>query len=460
MTAPAARSSWFRRLGLRSRLMIIGVSGLVVAVSACGIALFTVLTVAVDRTLDNEAAAAISDITALINRGTPPDPLPISGAQVVQIVDASHRVVGGSVTADRLTPLLHADELARAVAGESITVPGNRAGLSGPLRVTAATAGPAGSPLTVIVAQQLSDITRSIDVLRTALLISAPLLLAILAVIAWHAIGWTLRPVEALRRGAERISGSGRAELLPVPPSNDEIAALAITLNQMLERLAAARGRQRDFVADAAHELRSPVASIRVQLEVAQRLGSIDATTAAVLTDVERLSSLVDDLLLLARADADNRPPANPTLFNGRELLTEIVTARANPGRSVEVRDGPAVEVFADRGEISPAIGNLYDNAVRHAASSVLLRVVATDEDVLFEVVDDGPGIPPADRERVFERFTRLDDSRDRDAGGSGLGLAIARELASRAGGSITLTAVDAAPPFGLRAQLRLPRSR
>ena len=165
--------------------------------------------------------------------------------------------------------------------------------------------------------------------LRNALLITFPLLLAGLAAVAWRVIGWTLRPVEELRVGAERISGAAREERLPVPPAADEIRALAVTLNGMLDRLSAARWRQRAFVADAAHELRSPLASIQAQLEVAERLGEGGALPAELLVDVHRLSALVEDLLLLARSDADIRGPAKVSELDAYALLVGLAEQHA-----------------------------------------------------------------------------------------------------------------------------------
>ncbi len=453
-----SRSRWFLRLSLRVRLMMIGVSGLAIALAAGSTILYTLLDITVNRTLDNEAAATADDVAALIGRGTPPDPLPISGAQVVQIVDSAHRVVDGSVNADRLTPLLHPDELARALTGMPVSVSGSRTGVSGPLRVSARAAGPASASVSIVVALQVSEIRRGLDVLRLALLISAPILLALLGLIAWYVIGWTLRPVEALRKGAQRISGTGQTERLQVPESADEIAALAVTLNEMLDRLSAARRRQRAFVADAAHELRSPLASIRVQLEVAERIGDGGDLAGELLADVERLSAVVEDLLLLARADDDARGPARPVVFDGLELIREIAAARPKSEVTIDVDDGPTIEVRADRGEIRRAIDNLVDNGVRHARARVLLSVATAPGEVVFGVIDDGPGIDPADRDRVFERFTRLDDARDRDAGGSGLGLSIVQEIVRRAGGRVTLAAATSDPAgAGLAARIHLP---
>ena len=443
-----------RRMSLRARLLVIGVAGLALALALGSAALYGVLVVTVNHTIDAEVRGSAADVVALVDRGRLPSPIPVSGAQVVQVVDRSGRVISASVNADRLTPLLRPAELARAAAGESVEVPGARAGMSGPLRVVGSRAGPATAPVTVLVALQVGDVAESQRVLLRLLVATYPLLLAVLAAIAWRVIGSALRPVEELRSGAERISGTGRDERLPVPASADEVHALAVTLNGMLDRLAAARERQRGFVADAAHELRSPLASMRTQLEVAQRLGEGGDLPAELLLDVARLTRLVEDLLLLARSDAAQTPPERQVL-DATTLLTDI--AHRYAGSRVPVTVTPAVgglEVRADPDELGRALTNLVDNAVRHAGTRVQLAAERTADGVVLTVVDDGPGIPEALRENVFERFTRLDDARDRDAGGTGLGLAIARELVRRAGGTIRLTDADPAP--GLRVEIHL----
>lgn len=424
-----------------------------IALVVGGLALFAALRVAVDRTLDTEARATAEQVAAMVAEDRLPAPIPVSGAQLIQVVDGEGRVIGGSLLADRLTPLLRSDELSRALAGSAVEVSGARAGLDGPLRVVAA---PGGRPgVSVIVASQVGDVVASQRTLRNALLILFPLLLGLLGVIAYVVIGWTLRPVEQLRRGAERISGGGADERLPVPQAADEIRALAVTLNTMLDRLAAGRERQRSFVADAAHELRSPLTSMRTQLEVAQHLGEGGALTDDLLADVKRLSVLVEDLLLLARADADQRPPAVPETVELRSLLADVASSITEPRVPVRVVGGEPVLADADREELRRALANLVDNAVRHARSEVELNVAAADGAVRIGVSDDGPGIDPADRERVFDRFTRLDDARGRDGGGSGLGLAIVRQLVDRSGGSVRF--VDGSGRWSLRAEIVLP---
>jgi signal transduction histidine kinase len=455
--APSERSAprrWTARFSLRSRLIILGVVGVGLALLAGGFAFYGALTFAVDRTLDDGALAAGEEVAALVEADRLPSLIPVSGAQVVQVVDAQQRVIAASATADRLTPLLAPEELDRAVAGEAIQVPGARAAMSVPLRARAVRAQAADGPVSVLVAVPIGDVLAVRAALRTGLLTLFPLVLVALAAVAWRVVGSTLRPVEELRAQAEQISGTGRTERLSVPAADDEVHALAVTLNQMLDRLAAGRDRQRSFVADAAHELRSPLTSIRTQLEVAERLGEGGQLPAELLVDVERLSRLVEDLLLLARADADTRGPARTVAVEVGALLREV--AGRTPTRvPVTVRSEPAVVVLADPEELRRVVQNLVDNAVRHAASAVELRTEVSAERVRLLVLDDGPGLPAEERERVFERFTRRDDARSRDVGGTGLGLPIARELAARAGGTVALT--DAAPPWSLQAVVELP---
>jgi signal transduction histidine kinase len=309
-----------------------------------------------------------------------------------------------------------------------------------------------------VAAAPTADVEQSAATLRALLLWIFPLLLAVLGVIAWRVIGAALAPVEALRRGAERIDeSSSETERLPVPPTRDEVSALATTLNAMLDRIGAARRKQRAFVADAAHELRSPLASMRTQLEVAQRLGEGGDLSVELLADVDRLTALVDDLLLLARADdaAATRQASEVDIT----VLVSDVTGRYGRAR-VPVRTsaglaGRRLKAWGSSAELTRALTNLVDNAVRHARTGVVLDATAVGHQVEVTVTDDGHGIPVEDRERVFDRFTRLDEARDRDSGGSGLGLAITRVLLRRSGGDVRLE--DAAP--GLRAVVRLPRS-
>ncbi|MFE7872847.1 ATP-binding protein [Micromonospora humida] len=458
--------------------MVLGVAGLSVGLALGGVVLLVALGWTLQRTVDEEAFRTADAVARLAGENALPDPLPVAGGQLrVQVVDSAGRIRAASIDADRLVPMVRPDQLT-GTGRQRTVVPGQRLGWEGPVRVVAVPARSAGEPVTVLVGRSTVDVRHATQAARTVLLVAFPLLVGLLAVVAWRVVGATLRPVEALRSGAAEITGRDAAGRLPVPASQDEIHRLAVTLNDMLDRLAAARARQRSFLADAAHELRSPLTNMRTELEVAQRLGDRTdwpAVAADLLTDTERLGRLVDDLLLLARLDeepahqVDHLRAAEPVELGA--LLTEVAarwpgpTAGTGPavvgaGSAVP----PEVTVVAVAGavwtvgvpdELRRVLGNLVDNAVRHARTRVVLAVEPAADGAyhLVTVTDDGPGIPVADRERVFRRFARLDEGRARDAGGAGLGLAIVRELVRRGGGTITLD--DAHP--GLTVRLHLP---
>ncbi len=450
------------RLGLRARLLLVGVLGVATALAIGSVALYAVLTLVSFRTLDGSARATGREVATLVANDRLSDPIPVTGSQIVQVVDARDRVLSASVNADRLTAMLLPAEVRAVRAGRTLEVPGSRAGLSSPLRVLGVPAAPAQDRRTVLVAQQFDAVNHSRRILALTLLGTYPLLLAVLALIAWRVIGAALRPVETLRSSAERISGTGQDVRLPVPESRDEVHALAVTLNSMLDRLALARARQRSFVADAAHELRSPLASLQTQLEVAHRLGEDTSVTADLSAEVTRMAALVEDLLVLARLDADPAPSTVPSTAPSTtpetvdlDLLLAEVRARAGGARvPVTVPGTTGLRVTGYHDELRRALANLVDNAVRHASTAVEIAVRPTGPAVLVVVSDDGEGIASADRERVFDRFTRLDEARDRDAGGSGLGLAIVRELVTRNGGTVRL---GTAPAGGLSAEVLLP---
>ncbi|GAA3764343.1 HAMP domain-containing sensor histidine kinase [Micromonospora maritima] len=450
-----------RRLGLRARLLALGVLGLALGFALGGALLLGALGWTLQRSVDEEALRTADAVALLTAEDALPDPLPVAGGQLrVQVVDGQSRIRAASIDADRLVPMLGPDEL-RPGQRQRLVVDGRRVGMSGPVRVVTVPAGTPQEPRTVLVAKSLSDVRHSLHVVRNLLLVGFPLLVAGLAVVAWRVVGATLRPVEELRSGAAEITGRAGAERLPVPAGQDEIHRLAVTLNDMLDRLAASRDRQRAFVADAAHELRSPLTNMRTELEVARRLGDgtdWPAVADDLLADTERLGRLVDDLLLLARLDEqDARPsPVGPVELGG--LLRGVAARYPCPPVRLVVPDG-AWWVEGDPGELRRVLVNLVDNATRHAHAAVELAVTGPDGAYhLVTVTDDGPGVPAADRERVFARFTRLDDARARDAGGAGLGLAIVRELVRRAGGTVELAdATPGAAAPGLRATVRLP---
>ena len=450
-----------KEISLRARLLLVSVLALAVGLASGGVLLVAVLNYALIRGINAEALDTAHAVAKLVDQRSLSNPIPVSAALQTQVIDAQGRVVASSAGVDRLFPMLYPEELDRMTDGKVIQVPGSRIGLDGEARVVMVTAGPPTEPVRVLVARSTSDLHEGVRLLRYSVLVAFPVLIVLLGAVLWRVLGAALGPVDALRAGAEEITGGTRAGRLPVPESRDEIHRLAVTLNGMLHRLDAARARQRAFVADAAHELRSPLTNMRTELEVAQRIpDSTDwpALSADLLTDVERLSRLVDDLLLLARSD-DGAAAGRPLTARIEDVdLGQLVADVASRYPSVAfVRPAGCLSVAGEPDALARVVANLLDNAVRHARSQVSAAVVEDGPDHRrITVTDDGPGIPAADRERVFDRFTRLDDARARDAGGSGLGLAIVQELVRRHGGTVTLG--DAEP--GLRVDVRLPTIR
>ncbi|MFJ4643147.1 ATP-binding protein [Streptomyces bobili] len=301
--------------------------------------------------------------------------------------------------------------------------------------------------LTVYAGAPLSTERTAVRTALTVMLIGFPLVLAVVAGVTWLMTRRALRPVEGIRREMAAITASADlARRVPEPDTHDEVARLARTTNETLAALEAAVERQRRFVADASHELRSPIASLRTQLEVGAAHPELLDVPGAV-EDTVRLQNLAADLLLLARLDAGERPA------EARVDLAALAREEAAGRVRVSVDAEPA-DVSGSRGQLRRVLANLLDNAQRHAREAVTVTVRREGGRAVVAVADDGDGVPEADRERVFERFVRLDAARSRDDGGAGLGLAIARDVAERHGGTLT---VRGTPEGGALFELRLP---
>ena len=447
---------WWRRRSLRARLTLVTSAGLALALAAAAVLLVSALRVSLIRGLDDSARQGAVEVAALIDQNRLPDPVPVAaGTLTVQVLDAQGRITDVSPGADRLVPMLPpAQAQAAARTGQARMLAGPPLGLPSLLRVVAVAA---SGHQVVIAAVSYAQAGDSLATLAKALLIGTPLLFGLLALAIWLVTGYTLRPIAALRRGAAEVTQTGVPRDLPVPPARDEVRSLAVTLNDMLSRLADAQQRQRDLVSDTAHELRSPIASIRAQLEVAlDHPDGLDwpETARDVHADTLRLARLTEDLLLLARLDGQHlrRKPTDLSAVCG-SVVTRYSAARV-PVRA----DAPLPCVVAgDPDALSRLLVNLLDNAVRHAAGQVCVSLRGDDGWAVLVVSDDGPGIPAEDAERAFGRFSRLEAARNRTGeegvAGAGLGLAIVRSTAEAHGGSVSLS--DAGP--GLRVVVRLP---
>jgi signal transduction histidine kinase len=461
---PARRhtpAAWWRRRGLRARLTLAAAAGLALALAVGAVLVVNVLKASLTRGLDDTARQGAREVAALADAHRLPDPVPVADSTLtIQVLNARGRIIHASPGADRLVPLLSpAVAAASARSGRAWLLAGAPYGIMAPLRVVAV---PASGHQIVIAAVSYAQVSGSVATMVQATLIGTPLLFGLLVLATWLITGAALRPIDELRRGSQEITGtaSTRGRTLPVPEARDAVHSLAVTLNDMLARLEAAQQRQRALVSDAAHELRSPIASIRTQLEVAVDHPEVvdwRQTAAGVLADTLRLARLAEDMLALARLDEQaDRPGRGQPVDLG--ALAESVCARYADARvSVGACAFGICTVLGDSGGLDRMLVNLLDNAVRYARSQV--SVTARDDGpwAVLSVSDDGPGIAAAAAaERVFGRFTRLDDARSREPdghSGSGLGLAIVRATAAAHGGTAWLE--DAAP--GLRAMVRLP---
>ena len=344
------------------------------------------------------------------------------------------------------------DDLNRGPNSPFVTLPANDPRVRAQRRLTLAS-----GTVTLVAERSLTEVTTTTNRINDSLTLGVPFLIVLMGLMTWWLTGRALRPVEQIRSEAAAITGSTIHKRVPEPATNDEIGRLARTMNSMLDRLEESSQRQRRFVSDASHELRSPIATIRAQLEVAKRRGA-DADWSAVadriLAEDARLENAVTDLLDLARAEEGENIDAVVD-------IDEIVLTEADRYQSSEIVNTTidTHKVSAGRARGNPAqctriVRNLLDNACRHAKSQVAVSLTTEQEFVVLTVDDDGPGIPLADRDRVFDRFTRLDEGRSRDAGGMGIGLAMVRTIADRHGGSVT---IGDAPLGGARFVVRLP---
>jgi signal transduction histidine kinase len=307
-----------------------------------------------------------------------------------------------------------------------------------------------GRDLVVYAAQPLEEVHDAVETVFRLTVVGIPLLVLITGLVTYLAAGRALRPVEAIRARVA-AAGDDLAVRVPVPPAHDEVGRLAQTMNAMLARLQAAQAAQRRFVADASHELRSPLATIATGLELVSGGNAGPDAVDALRGETARLGRLVDALLLLARADERGLAPRREDVD-----LDEVVQAeQRRPSVGIALRvDAVPVRVVGDRARLAQVVRNLVDNACRHARSAVVVTVRREGNRAAVDVVDDGPGVPPGERARVFRRFVRLDDARARADGGAGLGLAIVSEVVAAHGGTVDV--VDG-PLGGALFRVRLP---
>jgi len=443
---------------VRAKMTVLATLVAVIAVGISAVALLVVLRHSLERAGDDAAKTRVQDLAALATSGTLPALLTVPNDEdIAQVVDASGAVLAGSTGHTGRGIATFAPEGTAPVVRMVRDVPDDNELID--FRVWAKRAQTGDGPVTVYIATSLDSVNETIATVRRVLLLILPPLLALLAVASWVLVGRALRPVEAIRAEVADISGRALDRRVPVPPNRDEIGRLASTMNEMLDRLQAASERQRKFVADASHELQSPIAALRTQLEVAiAQPATTDwaATSSDLLAESRHMERLVRDLLFLARSDGEESVRRIEPVDLDDIVLEEATRLRSSARVGVDASGVSAAPLSGNRDELTRLVRNLLENAEHHAESRVRIRLSAEGREIILVVEDDGPGVPPAERERIFQRFTRLDEARSRHNGGTGLGLAIVKEITERHGGTVC---VESAAP-GARFAVRLPQTQ
>ena len=445
------------------RTTAVAIVALALAMTTAGIIVVVLLEGSLDRTITDSARSTGRQVALQVAREGARDLSSSAVAStgdteaVTQVLDAR----GVAVASDPAIAGRPAVSSARPAPGhESVeTLPLGLNGTVFDYRVVSLGLTGPGGPYTVVSARSLEPVNEASTRLTVLLGAIALPLLAISGLAVYRAVGSALRPVERMRRTVAEISTHDLTARVGLPPGRDEVYRLATTLNSMLDRLSSAQASQRRFVADASHELRSPLSTISTALDVSTQHPesmSTEELVPVIARETARLTELVDDLLVLARTDDTTDRPSGTEVDLDDMVRAEAERVRAGAALEVEVRAGPA-KVHGNEAQLRRAVRNLVDNARDHAHLRIRVVSRVAGNRAVVEVSDDGPGVPAEDRERVFRRFVRLDASRQRHHGGTGLGLAIVAGIAARHGGSARyVERADARYP-GAHFQIELP---
>jgi signal transduction histidine kinase len=443
-----------RRPTLRTRATLLAT--LITALVLLAGSMLLVLTLETRLTTgsDQLARSRIRDLLELAAAGDLPGTLSnVNDEGVAQVVDTRGRVLAASPNIRGRPPVSDLDPGQRPTV-RTVRAPDDTE--TETYRLWAGAGVGADGPVVVYVGSSLESVREATSTLRRELELGAPVLLLLLAAGAWLVLGGALRRVERIRTEVDTITEERLDRRVPESGTDDEIGRLAGTMNRMLARLEASQDRQRAFVADVSHDLQSPLAAQRAQLEVAlsradpPELAALGRDLLGTTGEMERL---VRDLLFLAAADADATPRETSPIDVDDIVLEEAARARPGSVTRIDTTGVSAAPARAAADDVRRIVRNLLDNALVHAAGLVELRARTDGTWTWLEVVDDGPGVAAEDRDQIFDRFHRGDRARSRHTAGSGLGLAIARTLAERQGGRLTL---ETEGP-GARFLLRLP---
>ncbi len=442
MTKAASTSNWWARRGVRARSTISAVVVVLIALTIGSVGLVILLQISLansvtqsvtQRAQDISAGIALDDLDSALAsaRSVPGD------STIMQVLDKTGQVIISSPDISGEAAIIPVSGVGFTLNTQHINLPF----VDDQIYVVASIKKQSeGEELTIIIGQSLNSVSQVINTVTILILATSPLLLVAVGVVTWLSVGRSLKNVDRIRNRVEAISAVDLGDRVPVPTAKDEIQQLAVTMNHMLDRLEYSMKLQRQFVADASHELRSPLASMRASIDVSQQIQEgITPDSAQVLSqEVDRMTHLVDDLLLLAKTDEGLIGRKVSDVDVDDLLLQEVNRLRSMGHLEIQANLAPA-RMRGDSHLISRAIRNLVDNANRFARNKIRLSVVKSGSQVCVTVEDDGPGIPVSERTRVLDRFVRLDEHRARTDGGSGLGLAIVNEIAHQYQGEIVI---------------------
>lgn len=443
----------FRLRSLRVRTAAIAVIVVGAALLIGGVALVVLLRNSLTDQVRTTAQLRAQDVAGVLESGTPPAGLAVSDEEdlVIQVLDADGDVVTASGNVEGEAAVLDLEP------GESREVGSTPVDDDSSFLFVATRADAPDGSFTVVVGRSTELVRDSTGLVVSVLIAGLPVLVLLVGVTTWRTVGRTLRPVEEIRREVDEISGTELHRRVPGSATDDEIARLANTMNRMLDRLQSSADRQRRFISDASHELRSPVSVIRQHAEVVlahPEQSTVQELAETVLAEDLRIQRLVEDLLLLARADEQTLRVTRRPVDLDDLVFDEATRLRSVSDKRVDVSTVSAGRVSGDPAHLHRVLVNLGGNAARHARTTIRFTLRQAHDVVVLTVEDDGDGVGSTERERIFERFVRLDEARTRDDGGSGLGLSIVAEIVAAHGGTVS---VDTSDLGGARFEVRLP---
>lgn len=442
---------WLRRLSIRARLTVAFSAAMLVVLALAATLVYVRVDHALIESRDESLRARQESLRAVVAGSSEDLPSELRSTPTLdsednfsQILAANGRVLFSTLPKDS-EAAISPKETARAAGGDLLLPERDVVGVDGSARILAGPAPSGSRTLVALSGVANQDRTETLSQILAAFSVGAPLALLLAAGAGYLLARRALLPVELMRARADGISGEGVGERLPVPEANDELQALAVTLNSLLERLEQALDREKNFVADASHELRTPLAILKTELELAEQGNrSPDELRAAIVSalgEVDRLARLADDLLIAARADRGAIPIRRETVDVG-ELLGRVsgraARAAAHQARRIERSSPEGLSASIDPLRAEQALGNLIDNALRHGSGAIRLDAGIDAGELVVEVSDEGGGFSEEFRDHAFERFSRADPGRG--GGGAGLGLAIVAAVAAAHGGRASIS--------------------